>query len=445
MTAIANEGDSDSSAATGAHSNDSHSADSRRDETAAPAQQTPRALRVLHILDHSLPIHTGYTFRSANILNEQRRRGWQPSALTSPKHEASWKDAAPDAEEISGLRYYRTGPSPDAKLPFHSEIKLMQALAKRIERVARIEKPDILHAHSPVLNGLPALWVGHKLGIPVVYEIRAFWEDAAVDHGTYAENSPKYKMVRALETFTCRHATQVAVLCNGLKRDLIARGIPEDKLTVVFNGINPDDFHLLEPDPCLAQRLGVAGKRVLGFLGSFYRYEGLSLLVDAMAKIAAKRRDVVLLLVGGGEMESELREQVQKLGIQESVIFPGRIPHQEVPAVYALVDVLVYPRFSMRLTELVTPLKPLEAMAMCKPLIASDIGGHRELIQNGATGILAKPGNVNELVGALELLLDDAALRARLAMQGYEWVRANHSWQRTLSVYADIYAKALQS
>ncbi len=440
VTAFANESDGESSVAKS-----NRPADSRRGEEATLPPQTSRPLRVLHILDHSLPIHTGYTFRSANILNEQRRRGWLPSALTSPKHEASWKDAAPDAEEISGFRYYRTGPSPDAKLPFQSEIKLMQALAKRIEHVARIEKPDILHAHSPVLNGLPALWVGNKLDIPVVYEIRAFWEDAAVDHGTYAEDSLKYKMVRALETFTCRHAGQVAVLCNGLKRDLIARGIPEDKLTVVFNGINPDDFRLLEPDPRLAQRLGVAGKRVLGFLGSFYRYEGLSLLVDAMSKIAAKRRDVVLLLVGGGEVEGELREQVQRLGMQESVIFPGRIPHQEVPGVYALVDVLVYPRFSMRLTELVTPLKPLEAMAMGKPLVASDIGGHRELIQNGATGILSKPGDVNELVGALELLLDDGALRARLAMQGYEWVRANHSWQRTLSVYEGIYAKALRS
>src|SRR6202050_4379493 len=400
---------------------------------------------VLHILDHSLPIHTGYTFRSANILNEQRRRGWLPTALTSPKHEASWKDAAPDWEEISGFRYYRTGPSPAVRLPFQSEIKLMRAVAKRIEHVARIEKPDILHAHSPVLNGLPALWVGDNLKIPVVYEIRAFWEDAAVDHRTYAENSLRYKMVRALETWTCRHVAQIAVLCNGLKQDLIARGIPEDKLTVVFNGINPDDFRLLDPDPRLGQRLGVSGKRVLGFIGSFYRYEGLSLLVDAIAKIAPQRRDVVLLLVGGGEVESELHAQVERLGLQGSVIFPGRIAHEEIPGVYALVDVLVYPRFSMRLTELVTPLKRLEAMAMCKPLVASDIGGDWELIQNGQTGMLSKPGDVNELVAAMELLLDDAALRARLAMQGYDWVRANHSWQRTTSVYAYIYAKALQS
>jgi PEP-CTERM/exosortase A-associated glycosyltransferase len=402
-------------------------------------------LRVLHVLDHSLPIHTGYTFRSANILNEQRRRGWSPVAVTSPKHEADQPDAAEDFEEIGGFRYYRTGASASASLPFQSEIRLMRKLAKRIGQVARIEKPDILHAHSPVLNGLPALWVGNELSIPVVYEIRAFWEDAAVDHRTYSENSLKYKTVRALETWVCRHAAQVAVLCNGLKQDLIARGIPEDKLTVVFNGINPDDFRLLDADADLARRLGVAGKKVLGFLGSFYRYEGLSLLVDAMAKLASKRRDVVLLLVGGGEVEGELRAQVAKLGLQESVIFTGRIPHEEIPKVYALVDVLVYPRFSMRLTELVTPLKPLEAMAMCKPLVASDIGGHRELIRHGATGILSKPGDVNELVGAVELLLDDGALRARLSMQGYDWVRANHSWQRTTGVYAEIYAKALRS
>lgn len=346
-------------------------------------------------------------------------------------------------EEIGGFRFYRTGPFRSELAPHVSDLQLMRLLAHRIEEVAKIEKPALLHAHSPVLNVLPALWVGRKLGIPVVYEIRAFWEDAAVDHGTYAPNSWKYRIVRAMETWACRRVAQVSVLCNGIKSDLIGRGIPEEKLTVVFNGINPDDFRTLDADEDLAKSLGTKGKKVLGFVGSFYRYEGLDLLVKAFAKLCDTREDLVLLLVGGGEMEGELRDQVEKNSLQDRVIIPGRFPHEKIPGIYSLIDILVYPRYSMRLTELVTPLKPLEAMAMGKPLVASDIGGHRELIRNESTGLLFRPGDDSALAAVLRRLLDDAGLRERLAKQGSEWVRQNHTWSKTTAIYSTIYAKAL--
>jgi PEP-CTERM/exosortase A-associated glycosyltransferase len=400
-------------------------------------------LKVLHILDHSLPLHSGYTFRTQNILEEQRRRGWAPLALTSPKHEASWKGKSEKCEEIGGIRFYRTGPQSGGQLPLAGELQLMRVLAKRIEQIARIESPALLHAHSPVLNVIPALRVGRKLGIPVVYEIRAFWEDAAVDHGTYSENSWKYRMVRSMETWACRRARQVAVLCNGIKNDLMQRGIPEQKLTPVFNGINPEDFRALERDQQLAASLGTTGKKVLGFVGSFYRYEGLDLLVKAFAKLCEKRDDIVLVLVGGGETEKELREQVDNTNLRSKVVIPGRFPHDKIPAIYSLIDILVYPRYSMRLTELVTPLKPLEAMAMSKPLVASDIGGHRELIRNEFTGLLFEPGNVDSLVATLQRLLDDEGIRKNLAARENEWVRQNHTWSKTTAIYSSIYARAL--
>jgi PEP-CTERM/exosortase A-associated glycosyltransferase len=321
----------------------------------------------------------------------------------------------------------------------------VKCLARRIEEVVKIENPDLLHAHSPVLNALAALWVGRKLGIPVVYEIRAFWEDAAVDHGTYSEGSWKYRALRSAETWVCRRAAQVAVLCNGLRDDLIQRGIPPEKLTVVFNGINPEEFRPRDPDVEFASAHGITGKNVLGFIGSFYRYEGLDLLVKAMQKIKTTRNDVVLLLVGGGETESELRQQIERLGLQGCVILPGRIAHEKIPGVYSLMNVLVYPRYSMRLTELVTPLKPLEAMAMGRPLIASDIGGHRELIRDGFTGLLFKAGDVGSLTETIGHLLDDATLRSRLSVQGSDCVRQHHTWEQTTAAYSVIYSTALES
>ena len=137
------------------------------------------SLRVLHILDHSIPLQSGYTFRTRAILREQRRMGWETFHLTSPKHLAQ---SGPE-EEVDGLHFYRTprNRGPLDRIPVARELALMRATERRLAEVARIVRPDILHAHSPALNAIPALWVGRRLGIPVVYEVRAFWEDAAAD------------------------------------------------------------------------------------------------------------------------------------------------------------------------------------------------------------------------------------------------------------------------
>jgi len=328
--------------------------------------------------------------------------------------------------------------------PFEAEIRLMISLARRIQEVVEFEKPDILHAHSPILNAIPALWVGGRLGIPVVYEIRAFWEDAAVDHGTYKQSSLKYKLVRGFETWVCRKANHIGVLCQGLKDNLITRGIPSEKLTIIYNGVNADDFKPCEPDEEFIENYNLKGKKVIGFIGSFYRYEGLDLLIDAFAHTSTTMPESVLLLVGGGEMEKELREKIQWLNLSEKVVMTGRVSHDCIPSIYASIDILVYPRYSMRLTELVTPLKPLEAMAMGKALVASDIGGHRELIRDNETGLLFPAGNKFALAESIESLLKDHALREKIEKQGAEWVKENHTWDKTTSVYTAMYAKALE-
>ena len=399
-------------------------------------------MKILHILDHSLPLHSGYTFRSQNIFRTQLKRGWQPVVITSPKHEENFKGTWEKQEKIGGISYYRTGAISRHRFPLEYELRLMAALGRRIQEVAEMEKPDLVHAHSPVLNAIPALRIGHKLGIPVVYEIRAFWEDAAVDHGTYGEHSWKYKLVKKIETMACKKADQVAILCNGLKNDLVQRGISPDKVTPVFNGVNPDDFKPCGPDKEYMSNWNIAGRKVIGFIGSFYRYEGLDLMVEAFAQVADKH-NAVLLLVGGGEMEPELKAQIKRLNIEKKIVMPGRIPHERIPGVYAMADILVYPRYSMRLTELVTPLKPLEAMAMNKALIASDVGGHRELIRHGKTGLLFPAGNTSELVKSLERLLDDCALCQSLGKQGGTWVKKEHTWDKTTAVYSEIYDRAL--
>jgi PEP-CTERM/exosortase A-associated glycosyltransferase len=400
-------------------------------------------LKILHILNHSLPLLTGYALRSHNILRAQQSMGWQPVALTSPVDDTSWPDSSGPVE-IDGVRYYRTG-SVSPRMPLVQAGRRMWVLARRLREVIEFERPDLLHVHSPVLNGIPALRIGRKVGVPVVYEIRSLWEEAAVAHGTYRAHSWQYKLMRTLETRACQKADHVAVISRGLRDEFVARGIPAGNLTVVSNGVDIDQFRAMAPDAGYEKTWTLDGKRVIGFIGSFSRYEGLDVLVDAMARLTTTRTDVVLLLVGGGRMQAHLKAQVDRLHLADRVIMPGRIPRDRIPSVYSVVDVLVYPRYSLRLTELVTPLKPLEAMAMAKALVASDVGGHRELIRHGHTGLLVPAGDASALAATLAGLLDNESLRRTLGRQAQDWVRQQHSWSKTTAVYSDIYARALRS
>ena len=400
-------------------------------------------LRILHVFDHSLPLHSGYTFRSANILREQRNLGWETLHITSPKQ----INCTLAEEDADGLHFYRTQQPKGlaSRLPVLNQWAFMRATEQRLLGLAKTLKPDILHAHSPVLNAWPAIHVGEKLGIPVVYEIRAFWEDAAVDHGTQSEGGIRYRLTKALETAAVRRANQVVTICQGLREDLIARGIPNAKIGVVPNAVDIEHFSLSSgPDPELKSRLGLADCRVIGFLGSFYAYEGLDLLIAALPGILAKAPDVRLLLVGGGPQEANLKAQAAALGLTDKVVFVGRVPHAEVSRYYDLVDLLAYPRHPMRLTELVTPLKPLEAMAQGHLLIASDVGGHKELISDGQTGVLFRAGDSEDLaiktLATLALADHGAAIRAN----GRSFVERERNWARSIANYKTIYGAALR-
>ena len=358
-------------------------------------------MRILHILDHSIPLHSGYTFRTAAILREQRALGWETFHLTSPKQ----GQTAAEVEDVDGLRFYRSPVPPPGRSGLN-ELRQIRAVQARIEQLAAELRPDILHAHSPVLNAIPAIRAGKRLGIPVVYEIRAFWEDAAVDHGTTTEGSLRYRLTRRLETRALRHAAHVFTICEGLRGDIVARGIAPERVTVIPNAVDIDSFEPGGlPDAALAASLDLQGATVLGFIGSFYAYEGLDLLLAALPALLQRRPELRVLLVGGGPQEAALKAQAQALGLAAKVIFTGRVPHAQVQRYYDLIDVLAYPRHSMRLTELVTPLKPLEAMAQGRLLVASDVGGHKELIHHGETGWLFKAGSAPALAAAVEQLL----------------------------------------
>ena len=395
-------------------------------------------MRILHVLDHSIPLHSGYTFRTAAILREQRALGWETFHLTSPKQ----GQTAAEVEDVDGLRFYRC-PVPEAGPAGINELRLMRATEARLEQLARELKPDVLHAHSPVLNAIPAIRVGKRLGIPVVYEIRAFWEDAAVGNGTGREGSVKYRLTRSLESHVVAGADAVVTICEGLRQDLVARGTDAARITVMPNGVDLALFGTPPaPDPALAAELGLGEGPVIGFIGSFYDYEGIDDLIAAMPALIARQPGAKLLLVGGGPCEAALKAQAGASPAAAAIRFVGRVPHEAVERYYALTDIMAYPRKKSRLTDLVTPLKPLEAMAQHKLVAASDVGGHRELIV-ASTGVLFAPDDPVACAEALAALLENRADWDAMRKAGLEHVRTSHDWSRNIYRYRDVYQRLL--
>ncbi len=392
-------------------------------------------LKVLHVLDHSIPLHSGYTFRTLSILREQARLGWRTVQLTTPKQGAG--TALHD--DVDGLRLHRTPNDGRAGL-----LAQMRMTAARVTELVRQARPDTVHAHSPVLNALPALWSRLSTRVPVVYEMRASWEDAAVDHGSTREGSARYRLSRALESFALARADQVTTICEGLKGDILSRGIDAARVTVIPNAVDVNDFRFgVEADPALRQRLGLDGCTVIGFAGSFYGYEGLHLLVEALRQLLPSDPTLRLLLVGGGPQEAALRQQVASAGLQDHVVFTGRVPHAEVQRYYELIDLLAYPRLPIRLTELVTPLKPLEAMAQGRVFVASDVGGHRELVRHGETGFLCPAGDASALAAAMAGILARRDEWPAIRQRARHFVEHERTWARSVARYAEVYRRAL--
>lgn len=400
-------------------------------------------MKILHVLDHSIPLHSGYTFRTRAILEQQRAMGWQTEHVTSIKHKGV-QLAVEEIEEVEGLRFYRTLDSGGvlSSLPLLNQLAVVQSLRKRIEQVIVAVRPDVLHAHSPALNGMAALLAGRKHNLPVVYECRAFWEDAAVDHGTSGEGGLRYRLTKMLETYVFKQVDAVTTICEGLRNDIVSRGITAEKVTVIPNAVDIAQFRQGEtPDAGLKAKLGLDGKVVLGFIGSFYAYEGLPLLLDAMPLMLVKYPDIRLLLVGGGPQEQLIKAKVEELNLSDKVIFTGRVPHSDVQAYYNLVDVFVYPRLSMRLTELVTPLKPLEAMAQGRLVVASDVGGHRELIRDGQTGSLFRANDKVSLADTVIKLLGSKSSWPLLQANGRMYVEQERNWAVSVANYKKVYEK----
>ena len=406
--------------------------------------------RVLHVLDHSWPVLDGYSLRSRNLVAAQLRLGGHPFVLTGPLHQLD--DSANSETVLDGVPYLRTpiqgpfcGPAIGRRWPILREVAVAHLLGQRIRSLLERQSFDIIHAHSPALGGLAAWSAVQTKSIPLVYEVRAFWEDAAVDPKKTTRGSLRYRLSRSLESFAARRADAVVGIAQPILQDLEARGIPPNKLFYVPNGVDVDRFSPRPRDAVLAAQLGLDEKPILGFIGTFFPWEGIPWLVRVSAELHRHGACFKLLIVGDGQDRTEIQAAIREAGAADYVLLLGRVPHEEIERYYSVMDILVYPRHRVRLTELVTPLKPLEAMALGKAVLASNVGGMRELIEPGRTGVLFEPGDVEDFRRKACRLLQEEGWRRSLGEQARRTILEKSDWKILASQYDRVYESAIQN
>lgn len=411
-------------------------------------------MRILHLLHRSVPGTHGYAIRSREIVITQLAHGLDPMVITSPSQAPKGELDSEQSERIDGVRYFRTGSRilpPTIEVhdlsPFRSALRVLQnaALLRKAAYVAQTYRPAVIHAHSPFTCGMIANRVARRLKIPTVYEMRGIWEDSHTSRYGVGQESWRYRAVRALENIALTAADICCVICEALKEEVQSRGVAEEKIVVVPNGVDVRKFTPGDPDRELRQRMGLDGKIVVGYIGSFFQYEGLELLVQAFVGLTRHFPSLRLLLVGDGEMMQSLRTMADGAGVAAKVLFTGRIPYEDVMEIYRLCDVMVLPRRDTRETRVVTPLKPLEIMSMARPLLASDIGGHREIVRDGVNGLLFPSEDPEALQARLVGLLQNQTLRMELGLRARRWVEINRDWNVLVENYRSMYQRLVQT
>jgi len=403
--------------------------------------------RVLYVAASSFPYHTtGYTSRTQALLKALIDVGESVAAVTRPGYPHDRNDVhlmhPESVQVVNGVTYTRlTGPQSNSTPFDHYCDQAAAALSHVIEKT----RPTVVHAASNYLNAMPALIAARRAGLPFVYEVRGLWELTQTAKDPLFERSERFRWQREQETRVASEADLVFTISQGLRSELIDRGVEAGKIVIVPNCVDSDVFVPTRADKALREELLIGQSRVLGFIGSMTAYEGLVDLVTAMAELRRQGMDVCALLVGDGPAAQEVREAARSLGVERHLIMPGRVPHSDVARWYSLMDVAVYPRRPSRVTELVPPLKPLEAMAAGIPVVASNVSAIQETVKHDYNGLLFERGDVDDLVLQLKNALADRRRTRALAKQARRHVQQDYSWNAAAMRIAEAYAERLEA
>ncbi|MGH3279244.1 MAG: glycosyltransferase family 4 protein, partial [Trebonia sp.] len=395
---------------------------------------------ILHLVTDALPsTSAGYTIRTQEIAVAQRLAGMDPHVTTRIGFPvtAGAIDGR-DTVTVDGVPYHRLLPW---VMPGRMD-RLYRAHLSRAARLVETLRPAVLHAASNYANAVIALALRDATGLPVVYEVRGFWEDTWLSrHAANADLklSDRYVRTRALETHCMTEADVVVTLGEAMREEIVERGVPEQKIVIVPNAVSEGFLHPLPDGARLRASLGIRpDEHVVGLVSSLVAHEGIGTLLEAVRILRDRGVPARALIVGDGPERTALQRQAADLGLD--AVFTGRVPSSKVREYHAVLDAFVVPRTPDRVCQLVTPLKPVEAMASGLPVVVSDVRALAEIVHDRETGLLSPPLDPGELADRLKQLLDSPDLRAKLGAQARDWVARGRTWAHNAARYHEVYS-----
>lgn len=400
-------------------------------ERSAPVRRrlpNARGGRVLNLLESSLPhVTAGYAHRSRTVVAAQARAGWHPTVATRLGFPANRRITrfAP-VESVDGVPHHRfvlPGVHRYSAVPLDS---LVEANVELATRLARLVSPDVIQAATPHMNCLVALGVRAALGTPVVYDIRGFPEMTwAVRSG--GQESEVYRLRREAETACMQDADLVTTLSEVMRTHIVERGVDPQRVVVVPHAV---DVRALGPGPrpaALMARYRLEGRRVVGCVSSLLEYEGIDTALRALRAVRSTRSDVTVLVVGDGPARTGLERLAAELGVEDAVVFAGRVPHADVVSHYRLLDAFLVPRRNLEVCRWVAPLKPFEAMSAGVPVICSDLPVLSDIVGGEERGTQFAADDHLALADRICSVLEDHDRSMRLRAAARDHVVANHS------------------
>ena len=443
-------------------------------------------MRVLHVLANGPPDVNGYAVRTQGLLKAYSETGeLEPVGLTSPWYPQ--RESMTEPTEVDGITYHRclhparmkstkgtgmkwtaargrdriTGSEGFAAKPLwrralHFALKplrpgwawieeriLFKHFTTRIIEVAKDEKAEIIHAHVPYRVGMPAMRAARTLGLPFVYEMRGMWEESAVAGGRWRAGGLAHRRFRRMETKVLRNADAVICISETLRKEAISRGVPVERISIVPNAVNLKEPESESPELLSQVKAKLSGSAVVGYIGSLRDLEGVDLTADAVALLREQGVDAKLFVLSSEAGQSELLAHCERIGIGEHAHIVGPVPHEQVAPFYELIDVFVVSRPDARVTRLVTPLKPFEAMRSGRALVMSDLPALAEIVEDGKTGRLYPAGDVNSLSAVIRELLEDESQRSAMGDAASEWVTSERTWSKVIEGTIDVYQRLL--
>lgn len=399
--------------------------------------------KVLHVLNTSMPyLSNGYSTRSNYILEAQKECGIIPIALTRPGFPNDFKNKSLNfsgeyfKENYKGIDYYRTLPNLFMRLTTFSEY--IEKYANVIVEVARKEKISTIQGTSNYVNGYAALMAARKIGVPFVYEVRGFWELTSVSKNEKFKGSEEFRLAQEIETFICQNADKVVVISEGLKNELIRRGIDKKKITIIPNGVNLEKFKVKEINKKFKNLYKKDEVFIIGYIGSVVKYEGLDRIIKSLKYLKSQGvRDIRFIIAGDGSYKEELELLSVQFDLKNEVKFLGKISHDEVSDLYSIFDLCIFPRIDSEVTRMVTPLKPLEAMAQEKIVLASNLNAMREIVKEGINGLIFS--NDEELSNMIREIKESKKNYESLSKNSRRWVSENRNWKIISKQYLEVY------